>query len=60
MTGAAGDATITFINATFQVKNKSEKRYPAPDFGAWLVEQISNVNKLLAESSRILLPIVLY
>ena len=53
MTGTAGGATATFINATFQVKNKSEKRYPAPDFGSWLVEQISDVHKLLAESCRI-------
>ena len=53
MTGTADDATVTFINATFQVKNKSEKRYPAPDFGSWLVEQISDVNKLLAESYRL-------
>jgi len=50
MTGRRDDATITILNATFLVKNGLAKRYPAPDFGIWLIEQIFHVNKFLAEA----------
>jgi|GEM_PF-3304194 hypothetical protein len=50
MTGTYKDATVTILNSTFQVKNESAKSYPAPDFGSWLVEQIYDVNKFLADA----------
>ncbi len=49
MTGSDGDASVTFINATFQKVNESKKRYPDPDFGAWIFEQIYVTKKILAE-----------
>ena len=49
MTGADGDALVTFINATFQKVNESVKRYPDPDFGGWLFEQIYYKKRILAE-----------
>jgi hypothetical protein len=49
MKGTEGDASITFVNATFQKVNESKKRYPDLDFGAWLIEQIYNEKKMMAE-----------
>ena len=40
ITGTVGDVSMVFVNATFQKVNESKKRFPDPDFGAWLVEQI--------------------
>ncbi|WKZ50310.1 MAG: hypothetical protein QY329_12690 [Anaerolineales bacterium] len=48
MTGTDRDASITFINAVFQ-ENENVKRYPDPDFGAWLFEEVYNRKKILAE-----------
>jgi hypothetical protein len=49
MTGSDGDTSVTFLNATFRKINESKKRYPDPDFGAWLIEQIYHVKKIMAE-----------
>ncbi len=49
MTGADGGASVTFLDATFQKVNETKKRFPDPDFGAWLIEQIYNGKKVLAE-----------
>lgn len=49
MTGTDGDASVTFLNATFQKVNESKKRFPDPDFGAWLIEQIYSEKKMMAE-----------
>lgn len=49
MTGADGDASVAFINATFQRVNESIKRYPDPDFGAWLTEQIFYKKKIFSD-----------
>jgi phage FluMu protein Com len=51
MTGAAGEASVTITNATFQITSSSIKRYPEKDFGIWLVEQISEIRKYLAKTS---------
>ena len=49
MTGTYGDTTVTFINATFQKVNETKKRYPDPDFGFWLIEEIYKNKKILAD-----------
>lgn len=49
MTGADGDAKVRFINATFQKVSESKKRFPDPDFGAWLIEQVYSEKKMMAE-----------
>lgn len=49
MSGTHGYASASFINATFQEVSDSKKRYPDPDFGAWLIEQIYRVKRTLAE-----------
>jgi len=49
MTGSDGAASVTFLNATFQKGNGAQKRYPASDFGGWLIDQIYNVKKIMAE-----------
>lgn len=54
MTGTDEDASVTFINATFQKTSRPVKRYPAPDFGIWLIEQIYNENKVMAEKTGVL------
>jgi hypothetical protein len=33
MSGTDGDASVVLINATFQVENDSEKRFPHLEFG---------------------------
>jgi len=48
MTGTDGAASVEFINVTFQEKNDFTKRYPDPDFGAWLIEEIYNLRKIFA------------
>jgi heme/copper-type cytochrome/quinol oxidase subunit 4 len=54
LTGSDGDASVAFHNATFQKVNESGKRFPDPDFGAWLIKQIYQTNKILAESTGVL------
>jgi len=49
MRGTDGDASVVFVNTTFQVVNETEKRYPDPDFGAWLIDEIYNKKKIFAE-----------
>jgi hypothetical protein len=49
MAGTDDDTAIVFINATFQIKDDLVKRYPHPEFGPWLIEQIYDVQKILAE-----------
>ena len=49
MAGTDGDIAVEFINATFLVGNGQIKRYPDPDFGAWLMEEIYNKRKIFAE-----------
>jgi hypothetical protein len=49
MTGSDGDMSVAFLNATFQKINETKKRYPDPDFGVWLIEQIYNVKKIMAK-----------
>ena len=49
MTGVDGDATVIFINATFQKVNETKKRYPDSDFGFWLIEEIYKNKKILAD-----------
>jgi hypothetical protein len=47
--GTDGDAAVAFINATFREVNDLKKRYPDPDFGAWLMNEIYFKNKILTE-----------
>lgn len=47
--GADDNVLVEFINATFQQKNTVTKKYPDPDFGAWLIEEIYNQRKIFAE-----------
>jgi hypothetical protein len=49
LSGADRNASITFVNATFRRESESVKRYPDPDFGAWLFEEIYYKKKVLAE-----------
>ncbi len=49
ITGTDGNATVTFIDVTFQKVNDTFNRYPDPEFGAWLIEQIFAKKKILAE-----------
>jgi hypothetical protein len=49
MTGSDGDVSVTFHHATLQQIKESKKRYPDPDFGSWLIEQIYNAKKIMAE-----------
>jgi hypothetical protein len=48
MTGTYADASIVFMNAIFLLENESKKRYPDPNFGPWLIEEIYDNKKLLA------------
>jgi len=48
MTGTDGDASVRFVNTTFQERDDSAKYFADPDFGAWLLEKIYNENRLLA------------
>lgn len=54
MTGADGDASVMFVNATFQEVNETVKQYPDPDFGAWLFDEIYAKKRILAERRGIL------
>ncbi len=48
MTGMYGDASVRFVNATFQEMEDSAKYYADSDFGAWLLEKIYNEMRLFA------------
>lgn len=48
MTGSDGEATISFLNTAFLVKNDLEKQYPDPVFGEWLITEIYEKQKILA------------
>ena len=48
MSGIDDEVSISLINATFQEKDDFVRKYPHPEFGPWLVEQISKRDKIFA------------
>ncbi len=49
MIGMANGVSVSFVNATFQNVNESINRYPDPDFGAWLFNEMYSKKRILAE-----------
>ncbi|MFZ5921836.1 MAG: hypothetical protein ACOYY3_12355 [Chloroflexota bacterium] len=54
LSGVNGNASVTFVNATFQKVDEVSRRYPDPDFGAWLFEEIYTKRGTLAERRGVL------
>ncbi|HPP64482.1 MAG TPA: hypothetical protein PKV01_14715 [Anaerolineales bacterium] len=49
ISGTEEDVEASLINATFQVKDATTYKFPHPEFGAWLIEEIYAKQKINAK-----------
>jgi hypothetical protein len=49
ISGIEEDVEASLINATFQVKDATAFKFPHPEFGAWLIEEIYVKQKINAK-----------
>jgi hypothetical protein len=47
MSGKDGEAAVVLLNTTVQINPDGTKRYPHPEFGTWLIDELYTVKKVI-------------
>jgi len=50
ISGSEEDVEVAMINATFEVKDATTYKFPHPEFGAWLINEIFEKQKIMAKA----------
>jgi hypothetical protein len=50
ISGIEEDVEVTLLNATFRIKDTTTYKFPGPEFGAWLISEIFDKQKIMAKA----------
>jgi hypothetical protein len=54
VTGTDGEISVSLLNATFEDLDGAIRKFPEPEFGPWLIEQMYQGQRILATKKGIL------